>query len=330
MSGHSLTDNPLIDNVIAIAQSLGAQLQYNEQIIIGSPIRVRTRGGDSQSTLWTGYSGGKNRDGSGMNVINELRNPQTITGGRYDALIITERHDLLSALQWEETVRFLRHFHERLIEGNSQAATYFYESWLGVTNKDDPSQWIAYERAASPVWQCIAKRVNTSLANEGRADRIRSLPAGAALAALVERVISPTGVPGITGATIRESLDRLFSDDVHLTHIGAYYMSLVNYSILYRRSAVGAWAPNTISSLQANSLQEEAWRYASTYEQTLSNRELPECRALVQTSFCSIYYTYTNRSQDIGNCQYHFSNENQTNPLYLDTSTDSSYWYTAP
>ena len=285
---------------------------------------------DTSSQLWPGYSTGRNRDGSEMNVVSELRNPQTITGGRYNAMIIAERHDLLSALQWEETVRYLRHFHERLIEGNAQATTYFYEAWLGITNKDDPTPWIAYERAASPVWQCIATRVNSSLSREGRSDRISSLPAGAALAALVERVISPTGVPGISTTSVRGSLNQLFSDDVHLTPLGVYYMALVNYSVLYRRSAVGAWAPVTISNLQADSLQNIAWQYVSSYYQNPSNQDLPSCRALVQTSFCNTYYTYNNSAQNVDNCRNHFSNETQSNPLYLDPNSDSIYWYSAP
>ena len=306
------------------------QLQYNEQIVIGSPMRVRTKGNSLVEPGWPGYSYGKNRDSVGINVINELRNPQTIGGNRYDALIIAERHDLISVLMFEDTVRYLRHFHERSIEGNSNATTYLFEAWLGIKNKNDPNDWIAYERAASPVWQCIANRVNTSLANEGRADRIRSLPSGAALAELVARAISPAGVPGISGTSSRESVDQLFNDNVHLTTLGGYYMALVNYASLYRRSPSGAWAPSTISAQQASSLQSIAWQYVSEYYQNPNIRDAAACRTMVQTSFCSTYMNYVDMPQSSEGCRNHFSTENQANPLHFDPATDSSYWYSAP
>ena len=325
-----MTDNPLSDYLIAIAQSLGAQLQYNQQIVIGGPIRIRAKGNSLEVPGWPGYSYGKNRDSVGMNVVNELRNPQTIGGRRYDALVITERHDLIATLIWEDTVRYLRHFHERSIEGNPQATTYLFESWLGIKNKNDPSEWIAYERAASPVWQCVANRVNSSLTNEGRADRVQSLPAGASLAELVAKATAPGGVPGISGTSVRESVDVLFNDDVHLTPLGTYYMALVNYAVLYRRSPIGAWAPTTISPQQANSLQSIAWQYVSAYYQNITNRDAATCRALVQTSFCSTYMNYVNLPQNIEGCRNVFSTENQGNPLYFDPAVDGSYWYPAP
>ncbi|MDC0741694.1 hypothetical protein [Polyangium mundeleinium] len=69
LSGHSLTDNPLPDHVLTIAQSLGKDFNFNEQIGIGSPIRVRTKGGSFDAPGWPGYSTGKNREGSDMKRI---------------------------------------------------------------------------------------------------------------------------------------------------------------------------------------------------------------------------------------------------------------------
>ena len=50
---------------------------------------------------------------------------------------------------WHDTVRYLRHFHERFIAANPRGTTWFYESWLYVSDKDDPRRWIAFEREAS-------------------------------------------------------------------------------------------------------------------------------------------------------------------------------------
>jgi hypothetical protein len=327
-SGHSLTDNPLPEYVASIAQSLNTQVWWNQQNIPGSPTRARTRGENSNATSFPGYSSGKNRSGSGMNVVNELRQPQTISGQRYDTLILTERHDIVDTLMWENTVAYTRHFHERLIEGNPQANTYLYHSWLSVPNKSNPSSWITYERTAAPAWQCIATRINQSIQLTGRSDRVVYLPAGLALASLVEQATQGSGVAGVTGSTVRETVDRIFSDDVHLTSLGIYYMALVNYASVYRRSPVGAWAPAGVSATQAQSLQAVAWQAVANHFNTFVAPDLAQCRAMMVNTICSAYATMTNRTSP---CTGTFAaTTQQQNPFYFNASTDSSYWFPAP
>ena len=89
-SGHSLTEAPLGEYTAAVAASLGKQTLWNQQIALGSPIRFRTRGFSDTDPSWAGYSQGINRDGASMNFLAELRNPQTLNGQRYDALIVTD------------------------------------------------------------------------------------------------------------------------------------------------------------------------------------------------------------------------------------------------
>ena len=98
ISGHSLIDNPDADYLVRITNSFGVKSEYNQQIIVGSPIRVRTRGDTSNSADLTGYKIGKNREGSGMDILKELKGHNTIQSKQYDDLIITERHDLVSTV----------------------------------------------------------------------------------------------------------------------------------------------------------------------------------------------------------------------------------------
>jgi hypothetical protein len=98
ISGHSLIDNPFADYLVQITKSFRIESEYNQQIVIGSPIRVRTRGNNPDSKDFSGYQLGKNREGSGMEILKELRSRSTIRSKQYDYLIITERHDLLSAV----------------------------------------------------------------------------------------------------------------------------------------------------------------------------------------------------------------------------------------
>ena len=329
-SGHSLTDNPLPDYVASIAQSLSTQVWWNQQMMLGSPIRVRTRGNDSNATAFPGYSMGKNRSGSGMNVVSELRQPQTISGQRYDTLILTERHDIVNTLMWENTVAYARHYHERLIEGNPQANTYLYHSWLGVPDKNNPTNWIAYERTVAPAWQCIATRINQSIRLAGRSDQMVYLPAGLALASLVEQATQGSGVAGVTGATIRQTMDRIFSDDVHLTSLGAYYMALVNYASVYRRSPVGAWAPVGVTAAQAQSLQAVAWQAVASHYGTFSPPDLAQCRVVMRDSICPAFFAFTNRTDSGNTCANTFSASTRSNPFYFSESTDAGYWLQAP
>jgi hypothetical protein len=324
ISGHSLTDDPLGPFMASIAQSLSTPLAWNQQIVLGSPIRVRSRGNNSSDESFAGYRTGKNRDGAnGLNVAAEL------SGQRYDALVLAERHDLVNVLMWEDTVRYSRHFQDRLAAGNGRGNTYLYHAWLNVSDKDNPSAWIAYERAAAPAWQCVAARVNQSLAGAGRADRMAYLPAGLALASLVEQA-TRGGVAGISGGSTRQTMDRLFSDNVHLTPTGAYYMALVTYASVYRRSPVGAWSPSELTSEQARSLQQVAWQSVSSHYNSASTPSMSQCQAVMREQYCSAFGAYTGDSGMVNGCIGRFSTQSQDNPFYYNAATDAAYWFPAP
>ena len=330
ISGHSLTDDPLGQYMSSIASSLGARMAWNQQIVLGSPIRSRSRGDNTSDAGYSGYRSGKNRDGAtGLNIAAELANPQTLGGARYDTLVLAERHDLANVLMWEDTVRYARHFHERLIAGNARANSYLYHAWLEVTNKNDPSAWIAYERAAASAWQCVSARVNQSLAGEGRSDRMAYLPAGLALANLVEQA-TRGGVAGISGGSVRETMDRLFSDDVHMTRAGTYYMALVSYASVYRRSPVGAWAPAEVTAQQARALQDVAWQSVANHYNGASTPSMPQCQAVMREQYCSAFAGYKGGSGMLNGCLSRFSQQSQDNPFYYNAGSDAGYWFAAP
>lgn len=346
ISGHSLTDQPMPDFLAQVAESLDTPLRWNRQYVVGSTLKQRTRGIDAEGTKWAGYLRGANRQGDGINVLNELRQPTTIGGARYDTLLITEQNGLLWSLFKNDSVRYLRHFHDRFIEGNPQGQTYFFEPWNGLESKDDPRRWIDFERAATPVWQCIATRVNTSLAAEGRTDRIASMPGSWMMAALVERATQGAGLPGVSGASVRETLDRLFSDDVHLTRLGSYYLALVTYATLNGRPPLGAWAPEGVNAGQAKALQKFAWDALAEYRANNRLVDLASCRKILTDGFIGQYWRY---SRDITPAQeqsklrgywrmmrnslsdhLQVRRNDASNPLHFDAATDKDYWFPAP
>jgi hypothetical protein len=317
----------LANNVEAIAASLGRQTNWNQQIALGSPIRYRTRGNDSNDNSFPGYRNGKNRNGDGLDVLQELRNPQTINGQRYQALVLMERHDLAPTLQFEDTVINARHMHERLIEGNAQGTTYLTHAWLDIYDKNNPAAFIAYERAAATVWQCAAARVNLSLAHEGRSDRMQHMPTGLALAYLLERATQGY-VEGITRGSNTETANMIFVDAVHMNALGSYYMALVTYASIHRQSPVGAWAPAGVTAAQARSLQDIAWTAVSSYYNNPAAPSMASCAQFMRDDFCVRNANQRSVPNSAGSCVRYFGSA--SHPFEFNAATDRNYWAPAP
>jgi hypothetical protein len=244
-----------------------------------------------------------------MDVLAELADPAHITeGARYDTLVIAERHDLLLVIRWEDTVRYLRHFHDRVVEANDEARTFLFHAWLAI-DKDAPQAWIDYERAAADAWACVASKVDLTLEDEGRDDRVEVLPAGAALVALVERVLAED-VPGITGASSRERLDAVFLDDVHLTPLGRYYVALVIYAFISGGSPEGAAFPDVVDPETAAALQSIAADFASAYRADAPDLPLDmgECRALA-TDLCAPFHALAGSPEQTETCEALYADE---------------------
>jgi hypothetical protein len=327
VSGHSLTAQGIFANMETVAASKGTPMAWNTQIVNGSPTRFRTRGGDVNDPTFSGYRMGENRHGSNMNIAAEFLYPQTTNGQRYDTLVLTERHDIVNTLLWEDTVRYTRHFHDRLVAGNGGANSYLYHSWLAINDKYDPSSWIGYERIAAKAWQCTAARVNVSLAAAGRGDRMTYLPAGLALADLVEQAALRGAVAGVSTGNAAQTIDRLFTDSLHLSPLGEYYMSLVSYASVYRRSPVGAWWPYGVTAEQAYALQNQAWQSVSNHYNSESVPGMDQCQALMRDQVCSAYANYAGNWGVAANCSDRFSQQAQTNPFYFNAATDYGYWF---
>lgn len=303
-TGHSLMDNPLPEYIELIARSLGKEIGWEEQIVIGSPLRVRTWGDGG----WAGYSYGKNRRGDGMNVVEEFRNPKRLAQGRrYDTLVATEGHSVIGTVIWENSVGYLRNFHDRLVDGNPKARTLYYHVWLGV-DKANPEPWIRHERNASLVFQCVARKVQLTLEAEERPARLSVLPGGTAMVELVEHALKGE-VPGISG-TVQQKLDRIFRDDVHLTDLGIYFMAAVQYASIYHASPIGAKAPPVVRPETAKALQTIAWSHVREFEAKtdLGSLTMEDCREGIAKNACESYWTMKGEGGEVGRCRDYFAN----------------------
>lgn len=290
VSGHSLTNEPIPSDLAAIAAGFGHKVWWNRQYLEGSSIKQRSRGDAEGASPWTGYAKGIDYKNAPIDVLAELRRPAHHPDQPYDTLLITEQHGVLSSLVWQDTPTHLRDFHDRFIALNPDGVTYFYESWLSLDSKADPRRWIAYERAAAPVWRCVVAQTNAALAAEGRRDRIISLPAALALAGLIERATQGGGVPGITRESVQATVGSIVEDQVHLTRLGNYYMALVTFAYMFPQSPRGAWHPAEVTPQQAAALQEIA---ASISAESLPPpMSIEDCRDYVRRSFMWTYLSY--------------------------------------
>jgi hypothetical protein len=289
-SGHSLLDNPIPDFTEAIARAKGDVLGWEEQIIIGSPIRIRTRGDTYADPNYAGYSRGKNRNGNGLDLLGEIAQPAGLPAGqKYDALVIAERNDPLDTIQWEDSLALLRNYHDRVAAQQGTAQTFLYQAWPGL-DKTAPQTWVTYVALELEVWECMASRVNLGLVAEGKAAAVRLIPAGYALTQLVQRTLAGE-VPGLTG-TDQSRLDALIEDDVHPTRLAKYFLAAVSYTSLFGKSPLGAhavseFAPDTLAALET--IAEQVVR---DYTARAVAPSMERCRTRIANDVCSAYDAY--------------------------------------
>jgi hypothetical protein len=298
LSGHSLTDNPIGDYVALLAERDGRSYGWEQQIVIGSPLRFRTRGESSEDPSFSGYSLGKNREGSEKDILGELAAPTAIAAGeRYDTLVVTERHDIMDVIRWEDTVPLLRHYHDRVREHESGARTLFYQSWPDIDHAD-PAPWIAYQAEELAAWECAASKVNLSLERDGAAQAVGVVPVALTLAKFVERALAGD-VPALPGGQ-QERLRAIFTDDVHVTSLGAFVAAAATYATVFQTSPVGLEPPSGVDAAAAAVAAEVAWEVVSGYLAAGDQpwrRGMADCRSAL-SALCPQYMAIRDRGSD--------------------------------
>jgi hypothetical protein len=258
ISGHSLVDHPFPEQLAQISAQLGMPLHWERHYLPGSSIRDRAH--------------------------------LPLPTGTFDTAMITEQHDVLSSLAWNDSQQQLRGWQDRMVAANPGAATFFYVPWLAMDDRNDPTRWIAYERAAFHVWQCINTQVNQDLASHGRTDRIATIPANLALAYLVGQMQRGARIPGMEGAGLRASVDGLFTDGVHLTPLGSYYVAVVSYM------GMSGLEPEQPGTGQERFLADTAIRFFNSRAHETRAMRGADCQRYMRTSFLDDYLSYSRRS----------------------------------
>lgn len=245
--GHSLIGQDMPAMAQGIAESLGVSWAHDVQLVDGGSLHVN----------WT-----ESERAIGVDAAAALET------GEYDAIVLTEAVSLDDHLRWSEPSRYAARYYGLAGRHRPDVRLFFYETWhprdeprvlFGVTSQ---STWRELLDEDLAKWEHIVDGARESL--DGAVVHI--VPGGQAMAALSDAVEGGQ-VPGVSELTM------LFTDGVHLSRLGQYFIALVQVATLTRTSPVGATHEVRVASGQAVSiapelaaaLQQIAWRAVRGY-----------------------------------------------------------------
>ena len=159
---------------------------------------------------------------------------EALSGGRYDAVVMTEMVELTDAIKYHDSPEYLANWATLIRGARPDARLYLYETWH---NTDDPAGWLArIDDDFEALWLGRLARPASAQSNHP----IYVIPGGQALAAVVRAV---EGQGGVGNLVSRDALlartDVGGVDTIHLSDLGNYLMALTHYAALYHRSPVG-------------------------------------------------------------------------------------------
>lgn len=197
-----------------------------------------------------------------------------LPAGDFDVLVLTEsvpRH-------WSsigDTYSYVDSFFAFATRYNPDIQVYLYEDWHCLLSGDPtgcdydmPSAgWRQRLTDDLPMWESVLDTINSRY---NPANPVCMIPAGQGLARLYDS-IEAGAVPGIT------HISQLFSDDIHLTDQGKYFVACVHFAMIHRTSPVGLrrqlqvwWGGDFDAPSEALALvmQQIAWETVQAYPRT--------------------------------------------------------------
>lgn len=250
--GHSLVSPTLpemIENLVS--SQVGGTGFADYQVINGSPLAFN-------------WDNGASAQGANARTI--------IPQGRHQVLVITEAVPLLNHTTWSDSNGNALRYYNLAMNASANNRVYLYETWHCINSgtsagcaydENDHIPWRARLDSELARWESIANFVNAQKQAPQRPMSI--VPAGQALAHLHDEIAAGR-VAGMNSSR------ELFTDDIHLSHQGFYFIAMVHYATLYGRSPIGL--PNSIpgfgapTAAQARRFQEIAWETVCNYSRS--------------------------------------------------------------
>lgn len=213
--GHSLVnfDMPYIFH--CLAQSAGKENTYDSQIINGA-------------SIWSNYDNYRSAQG--------LPYTEALPTGDYSHMIVTEAIPLLNHTTWSQTYVYADSFLTYARTYRPDIRYYIYETWHCINTGiggcyDETGVQLPWQPRLLDDFPKWAKIVDSVRILQNYND-VYMVPAGQAFYRLSQQ-IDLGNVPGIT------SFRELFSDDIHLTLTGNYFVACVMYATIYGESPEG-------------------------------------------------------------------------------------------
>jgi hypothetical protein len=194
-----------------------------------------------------------------------------LPAGNFDVLVLTESVPRYEAII-DETYQYADSFYRYATEHNPDLRVYLYEDWhcilsgtpTGCHYDVDSNPWRQRLEDDLPMWESVVDSLNKRFAPE---TPVCLIPAGQGLAALYDS-IQIGAIPDIS------SINDIFSDDIHFTDIGKYFVACIHFAMIHETSPVGltnqtqVWwggdfdAPSEELALK---FQEMAWETVQRY-----------------------------------------------------------------
>lgn len=218
MVGHSLfgADGPdMLQEALRAGIGSGT---VQAQIINGAPLKYNWDNSDSA-------------EGVDARVV--------LPNGGVDHLILTEAIPLVNHTTWSDTEVYAQAFFGLAAAANPNVQVYLQETWH--SHFSGTSTAVAHDDGADVPWRA---RLDADLAIwEGIVDALAAgnthsevgitlIPAGQAMALLHDQ-IAADNVAGLT------DIAALFSDDIHLSDMGHYFVAMVQYAVVTGQNPLG-------------------------------------------------------------------------------------------
>lgn len=256
--GHSLIGEAIPEMLVAIGVENDVRISYASQLIDGG-------------TLMRNWEEAETSRHFG-NVDESLRSmsaQEALESGSFDTVVLTEAVNLDDSLRWSASEEFAANFYRAAIRGASNCRLFFYETWHhhDADRSIDifPSNRSWREQLSDDLdkWEHIVDGAQSQVETP-----IHIVPGGQLMAALIDAVEAEEAPAAFT------SREVFFSDNVHLSPLGAYAISLVMFKALTGVDPVEVPSElaNSINLApeDANWLARLAIQVASTYPRTFA------------------------------------------------------------
>jgi hypothetical protein len=273
--GHSLINYEMPRMVKALAASKSGMSMTNAvQVIIGSPLR------------W-------NWDHCREAGFNDQYPPEDFacdelergTGsGPYDVLIATDANNTIESNRiYNQTHVYFERFMDLLLARNGTARSFVFTSWESWGFHGSGS-WLDAINSELAQYEQIARDAEAASAARGRNGKVQVIPANVGLRELIN-----AGTRGQI-PNIRSHTD-VFSDGVHLTPAGNYFVACVVFASVFNQSPEGAtgrvtgeWGQTLVDlpAGQAAAMQRLAWKVVSDYRGGVAASPRPRAPTAVE------------------------------------------------